>query len=561
MVSRHEINTSNGELPAFEDKSIEKVIQEAEDVAIAALNDPYRFEKPIKHVAVIGAGASGLPTARALQDQGIEVTIFERSNTVGGNWAFSKHWQDFPQVPDSVNEELNFKRDSYPLPEVPEFLESSSPVLVTEEVQRYLANRHQPPTACYLDLFNNTRVPMLGSLTFPWPKGTPPFVPHTKVHRYYQDFAEHFNLTRWIRFNTVVDKMVKDSDAEHPWKLSLTEAVHSKDENNQPQIQFIKSEQSFDAVVLATGAHHDAFVPHLPGLAEFQIAFPDRVFHAKQFRDPHTYTGKRVLVVGHNVSGMDISRLVSRVADKVYLSFRGEFESPVRILRIVRDTLPDSVIKVPYIQRFGSLDGNGNAKADGTIQLVDGTVLDDVDVVIFATGYRSKMPFLGDMRTADPALATTPGKIVFGDMPSSITNTFKDVFVISDPTIAVVGFTSFIPSILSYDPQAYAVARVWSGNAFLPNVEQMVALPKQQGKPCAPYLYGGLAERRRAHSILGWLNYHANQLNPGLPVLQAPPEEQDALWEHSFVNWNEHILDQERQVNERRKHRLQDTSN
>lgn len=37
-------------------------------------------------VAVIGAGISGLVSALHLKKEGIDVVIFERSNSVGGVW-------------------------------------------------------------------------------------------------------------------------------------------------------------------------------------------------------------------------------------------------------------------------------------------------------------------------------------------------------------------------------------------------------------------------------------------------------------------------------------------
>jgi len=39
-------------------------------------------------VAVIGAGACGIATAKALADAGLSFQCFEKSNVVGGNWVF-----------------------------------------------------------------------------------------------------------------------------------------------------------------------------------------------------------------------------------------------------------------------------------------------------------------------------------------------------------------------------------------------------------------------------------------------------------------------------------------
>jgi cation diffusion facilitator CzcD-associated flavoprotein CzcO len=39
-----------------------------------------------KRVAVIGAGVSGVTSAKHLREAGIEVVVFERSRQAGGNW-------------------------------------------------------------------------------------------------------------------------------------------------------------------------------------------------------------------------------------------------------------------------------------------------------------------------------------------------------------------------------------------------------------------------------------------------------------------------------------------
>lgn len=41
-----------------------------------------------RHVAVIGAGISGIGAAKVLQQHGYEVTVYEKSSSVGGVWAF-----------------------------------------------------------------------------------------------------------------------------------------------------------------------------------------------------------------------------------------------------------------------------------------------------------------------------------------------------------------------------------------------------------------------------------------------------------------------------------------
>jgi cation diffusion facilitator CzcD-associated flavoprotein CzcO len=47
--------------------------------------------QPIKRVAVIGAGVSGVAAAAHLKAADLQVTLFERSNTAGGVWYELNH--------------------------------------------------------------------------------------------------------------------------------------------------------------------------------------------------------------------------------------------------------------------------------------------------------------------------------------------------------------------------------------------------------------------------------------------------------------------------------------
>ncbi len=70
-------------------------------------------------VAVIGAGISGLTTTKQLVDYGIDVTTFESSDRVGGNWAFGNpngHSSAYRSLHiDTSKHQLSFK--DFPMPE------------------------------------------------------------------------------------------------------------------------------------------------------------------------------------------------------------------------------------------------------------------------------------------------------------------------------------------------------------------------------------------------------------------------------------------------------------
>ena len=50
----------------------------------------HSYESPIKRVAVIGGGPSGVPAARHLREAGLEVVIYEHQSQVGGVWNYKE---------------------------------------------------------------------------------------------------------------------------------------------------------------------------------------------------------------------------------------------------------------------------------------------------------------------------------------------------------------------------------------------------------------------------------------------------------------------------------------
>src|SRR5258707_9090764 len=103
--------------------------------------------------AVIGAGVSGLCTAKALEDWGIEYTVFEASDDVGGNW--------------------------------------------------YFGNPNGRSSA-YRSLHIDTSKQRISFADYPMPDSYPDFPHHSEIHAWLQSFADRFGLRERIRFGTEV---------------------------------------------------------------------------------------------------------------------------------------------------------------------------------------------------------------------------------------------------------------------------------------------------------------------------------------------------------------------
>jgi cation diffusion facilitator CzcD-associated flavoprotein CzcO len=193
------------------------------------------------------------------------------------------------------------------------------------------------------------------------------------------------------------------------------------------------------AVVLATGRFSQPYFPPITGMDEFG----GEILHARDFRDPLPFRGKRVLVVGSGPSGADIAvALATQTPGSVWLSIRTDIVVARRnpygvsetIWKLLIFTLPQSWQKpvsdrllyqtYPSLRRLGLPLARNRDDRKGTsvpirgpefvraveqrtlhiargltalnkssALLDDGSVL-EVDCVIFATGYRPALRYL-----------------------------------------------------------------------------------------------------------------------------------------------------------------------
>ncbi|WP_183095905.1 flavin-containing monooxygenase [Nocardioides stalactiti] len=120
-------------------------------------------------VAIIGAGCSGITTAKRLQEHGIAYDHFEMSDDVGGNWYFRN-----PNGRSSVYESLH--------------IDTSTQRLQFED--------------------------------FPAPDDYPDFPHHTQIHDYFRAYVDHFGLRDAIEFETEVVRAARNHDGG--WDLTLS---------------------------------------------------------------------------------------------------------------------------------------------------------------------------------------------------------------------------------------------------------------------------------------------------------------------------------------------------
>jgi len=220
---------------------------------------------PNKKVAIIGAGAAGLVTARILKRNGIEPIVFEKDNDMGGVWSYS---------PEGVN-------------------------------------------PMYRGLRTNLPRELMAYREYAWGGDgkTRSFVTHREVKDYLRRYTEAMDIERFIQYSSTVTKLEI---------IKKTECDNEEEEEEWPRIKLewetttsAKKEDIFDAVCICNGHYASPSNPIIPGVKEH---FKGDVMHSISYDDPSIFKDKVVLCVGGRASGSDLAREISQHAKHVYLS-------------------------------------------------------------------------------------------------------------------------------------------------------------------------------------------------------------------------------------------------
>lgn len=204
-----------------------------------------------------------------------------------------------------------------------------------------------------------------------------PFRHHRVIRQYVEDLLSRNGYQDLVEYNTTVERAVKDSET-NTWVLTLRKPGQSR------KLDYWWTE-TFDALVVASGHYHVPYVPPIPGLKEFAERYPGCVEHAKQYRGPKKYKGKKVITVGASVSAADTAvSLIDSAQSPIYAVVRGKYNI----------YFGDEAFKHPKIERrppIARIDSDNGAR---TVHFEDGTSISDVDHLIFGTGFTWTLPFL-----------------------------------------------------------------------------------------------------------------------------------------------------------------------
>lgn len=316
-------------------------------------------------VGIVGAGPAGLCAAAALQERGVPFQVVDAGRQVGGIWDVGR-------------------------PETPMY-----------QSAHFISSRT-----------------LSGLPGFPMPGDYPDYPRHDQILGYIQAFARARGLASDIELGVRVTTAEPTPAADGHWRVRLDSG----------------EERVWSALMVATGTTWHPRMPDVPG------AFGGEQFHAFHYVSSEQLRGKRVLVVGGGNSGVDIACDAARSASRAFLSLRRGyhfcpkyvFGKPADVFAHGGPALPawleekvltfllDKVL-VGDLTRFGlprpdhavlrshpimntqvlHYLGHGDLEArpdvrelrDRSVVFADGRE-EEVDLIIWATGYERRFPFL-----------------------------------------------------------------------------------------------------------------------------------------------------------------------
>eukprot|EP00795_Rhopilema_esculentum_P015437 gene15437-6683_t len=359
----------------------------------------------------------------------------------------------------------------------------------------------------------NTSKEMMSYSDFPAPKDFPVYMPNVKVMEYLHLYVKHFNISKYIKLDTVVKSVKKSDDHDLTGKWDITFFPHGKEIIGQKC-------ETFDFIFVCTGHHWIKNLPHFDGIDDFK----GKKIHAKQYKDFKGYEDKRVLVIGIGNSGGDISVELSRHAKQVFLSTRrgawviprmahGGYPLDQFKNRRIMSLIPKSVVEIVGQKianerfdhkKFGlkpehgitqqqptvnddlpSRISTGKLKIKPNVKLIkersvvfdDNTEAADLDAIIFATGYK-----IGFLCLEEGLVPVERNQVPL----------YKYVFPDSHEhhTMAILGCLQPSGAIMPLSElQARWACKVFSGTKCLPSLDEMKADTERKRKAMSEQYY------------------------------------------------------------------------
>ncbi|GAB7364772.1 hypothetical protein MBLNU230_g5570t1 [Neophaeotheca triangularis] len=388
-------------------------------------------------VCIIGAGPSGLAAAKYLQAERAfsRIQIYEQRSTVGGIWNY---------VPTSSTNTAH----NLAIPQTNPFSDVDKPVWQSSGAEHALAGKKKEGAAFMSPMYDRleTNIPrgLMGFNELDWREDCQLFPQHEEVLRYIERYAKE--VQHLIEFERQILEVQLQPDGK--WLVRSQEV--SRDDTS-PAIR----EEMFDAIASANGHFNIPYLPTVPGIQDFNTAHPGLITHSKFYRRPEDFTNEKVIVIGNSASGIDIgAQIATTCAHPLIISSRSEsYLNP--------DPTPSDsrTLQKPEITAY--------LPASRGVRFADGTTEENIDAIVYCTGYFYSFPFFPSSSAPGPDL---PPLISTGER---VQNTYQHLFYAPAPTLAFPVLGQKVIPFPMAEAQAAVMARVWSGRLSLPNLPDM----------------------------------------------------------------------------------------
>ncbi|MFD1330998.1 NAD(P)-binding domain-containing protein [Methylopila musalis] len=257
----------------------------------------------------------------------------------------------------------------------------------------------------------------------------PSYPPRAVLHDYIAGRVERSGVRQYCKFNHAVRDVDFDA-ATDKFSVTVTDLVAQQ-----------RFTEEFDYVFVCNGHFSTPNVPYFEGVEKFL----GRVLHAHDFRCADEFAGKHVLMIGSSYSAEDIATQCHKYgAARITFSYRTKpmgFE------------WPEGFEEKPLLTKV----------VGRTCYFKDGSTADDVDAIVFCTGYQNHYPFLPDHLKLVTRTSLYPG------------NLYKGIFWEQNPKLMYVGAQDQFYTFNMFDAQAWYARDVVLGRITLPDYDTMHA--------------------------------------------------------------------------------------
>jgi len=318
-------------------------------------------------VCIIGAGASGLASAKVLHERSIPFDCFEMGSDIGGVWRYEND---------------------------------------------------NGRSAAYRSLHINTTKSHMQFSDFPFPDDVPQYPHHTQILTYFQNYVAHFGFRDKITFNTCVEHVKPLADGGYAVTLSGGEVRHyravmiANGHHWCPRYPDPAFEGDFNGETLHSNFYR---VPEpyigknvvILGIGNSGVDIAVDV--SRVAKNTYLSTRSGAYIVPKYMLGRPLDHWGGPLISRLPIQIQSGFMQILRFLTMGNQEsygipTPDSPLhsqhmtvssELPQYVAHGKVTIKPNIKAfDGDYVIFEDGSREAVDAVIYATGYQIKFPFL-----------------------------------------------------------------------------------------------------------------------------------------------------------------------